>query len=207
MTTPRDIVRRGLRAIGELSAGKQPSGSDAADGLERLQSLILDLPGLLHNARWCEVAVSTAYTAREGERCTVTSPGAVTLPTTVTCDGVTRPPRDLSRVQILGASATNAGLWIYSATRGAWGQADELTISSTLPFGSEDEEGLAAMFAVNIAAEYGGEADLGQRTIGTADRAARSFRSRFKKAEPRDWSRPEPCDPLDLHRSWCEDYY
>lgn len=196
MSTCNDIVRRALRALGVVAAGKAPAGSDAESGMEYLQSLVLDLPGLLKNGRWCEIAVSGAYTAREGDRCMVTSPGVVTLPASVSCGQGARPPQDLARVQILGAGATNAGLWIYSATKAAWSQVDALEITDDSPFGSEDDEGLAFMLAVNMAGEYGGEGELGQRTVAIAQQAARSFRSRFKRAQPIDWSRPEPLSPL-----------
>lgn len=208
MSTALDIVRRGLRAIGVVAAGKEPSGVDQSDGLEHLQGVILSLPGLLHNGRFREVAVSTAYTAHEGDRCTVTTPGVVTLPTVITHHGCSRPPRDLARVQILGADAENAGLWIYSATKGSWGQADGLEISDELPFGAEDDAGLAALLAVDMASEYGDEAELGQRTIAVAQTADRSFRARLKKAAPIDWSRPEPCGPLTVPGdAWFRDYY
>jgi hypothetical protein len=206
MSTALDIVRRSLRAIGVLAAGKQPTGSDPADALERLQSVILGLPGLLHNGRWREVATSASYTAKEGERISVTGAVTITLPSTITCVGATRPPLDLARVQILGASVTNAGLWVYSASKGSWGQADRLTISGELPFGAEDDAGLAALLAVDMASEYGDEAELGQRTIATAQAAARSFRARFKKTEPINWSRPEPCDPLEIRGCTFLDY-
>lgn len=207
MTTCQDIIRRALRANGIVAAGKSPSGADAADALERLQSVILGLPGLLHGGFWREAAVNSAYTAREGDRCTVTAPGVVTLPTVITCDGCSRPPRDLARVQILGTAA-NAGLWLYSATKSAWGQADALTIEGDLPFGDEDAAGLVALLAVDIAAEYGGEAEVGQRTVVVAQTAARSFRARLKKALPTDWSRPEPCDPLEIPANASfSDYY
>lgn len=207
MSTANDIVRRGLRLLGVLRAGQEPKGADAQDGLERLQSLILNLPGLLHNGRWCEVAVTTAYTARESDRCTVTAPGVVTLPTTITNCGPTRPPLDLARVQIIGTSATNAGLWLYSATNGAWGQANALTLSSTMPFGAEDDEGLAAILAVNMAGEYGAEAELSQRAVTLAKEATYSLRSRLKKAQPIDWTRPEPLGPLSIVGEPFGDYF
>lgn len=207
MSTALDIVRRALRSIGVIAAGKAPTGADQSDGLERLQSVILGLPGLLHNGRWCEVAVSSAYTARESDRCTVTAPGVVTLPTTITCDGASRQPRDLAKAQIIGEDATNAGLWLYSASKGAWAQADALVISSEIPFGAEDDAGLAAILAVDMAAEYGDEAELGQRTVASAQIATASFRARFKKSEPIDWTRPEPCGPLEISGdAWFSDY-
>ena len=186
MSTAQSRVRAALRLMGVLTRGREPSGPDAEDGLERLQNLILALPGLQLNGVWREVAVTAAYTAREGDRCTVTSPGAVTLPTTVTdCEtGCTRPPLDLAKVQIIG-SVGNAGLWLYSATKGAWGQADSLELKSELPFGPEDDDGIAAILGVNMQDEYS-ENPLGDRTIALAQQFARSVRARLKKAEPRE---------------------
>lgn len=193
MSTAQNTVRRALRLMGVLFRGREPSGADAADGLERLQTLILALPGLQLNGVWREVAVTAAYTAREGDRCTVTAPGAVTLPLTVTpCDGelggCTRPPLDLAKVQIIGA-VPNAGVWLYSATKGAWGQADALTLKSELPFGGEDDDGVAALLAVNMQDEYS-ETPLGDRSVALAQQFARSARARLKKAEPPDHRRP-----------------
>lgn len=189
MSTAKDIVRRALRLTGELVSGQQPSGSAAADGLELLQGLILDMPGLIMNGYWREESASTAVTAKEGRRYTVTAPGVITLPVTVTDDGCTRPPHDLAKVQIVGTAA-NLGTWIYSATKGAWGKVEDLTISSELPFGPEDDAGLAAQLAVEMADEYGETAVVGPRTVARAQKSARSMRARFKKAEARDPHRP-----------------
>src|SRR5580765_3968950 len=128
MATCQDIIRRAMRVMGLLQGGQEPSGADAADGLERLQSIVMGLPGLALNGYWREKAVSAAYTAREGERITVTGAVAITLPATITppCgdgDGDSddiRPPKDLAKVQIIGASVANPGVWLYSATKAAW---------------------------------------------------------------------------------------
>lgn len=192
MSTAKDIVRRALRLTGELVSGQQPSGSAAADGLELLQGLLLDMPGLIMNGFWRETAANSAVTAKEGHRYTVTAPGVITLPTTVTDDGRTRPPHDLAKVQIVG-DATNAGTWVYSATKAAWGKVEGLTIAAELPFGTEDDAGLAAQLAVEMADEYGETAAVGARTVARAQKSARSFRARFKKAEACD--RDRPADP------------
>lgn len=210
MSTTRDIIRRALRLIGVLASGQEPGGSDAADGLERLQSLILGLPGLVHNAHWREVATHAAYVAKEGERITVTAPGAVTLPSIITwnpaldpfCDPsglewddctTARPPYDLARVQIIGQTPPNAGLWVYSASNAAWRRADGLKITSDCPFGVEDDGGLAAILAVDVVDEFGGQ--VGQRTLAVAQQSARSFRARFKMHERRHHHHhPAICD-------------
>ena len=202
MTTNADIIRRAHRLMGTVSAGQSPTGPDAEDSMEQLQELILELPGLLKNGRWREHATSAAYTAKEGQRLTLTAPGVVTLPATVAPYGCsTRPPMDLARVQILGADAENAGLWVYVATKAAWSKVDGLLIGEAFPFGDEDIAGVAAQLAVNLADEYGEAAQVGERTLARAQASARSFRARFKKAGPKDWTRPQ-----DYDRERCTDY-
>lgn len=189
MTTNADIIRRAHRLMGTVGAGQEPTGVDAADTMERLQSLILGLPGLVLNARWTEVATSSAYTAEEGDRITVTSPGAVTLPTTITpAFADARPPLDFARVQIIGGA--NAGLWVWIATKGQWVQLDALAISDDFPFGAEDVDGVAAMLAVEMAPEYGEAATLQQRTIAKAQAQNAAFRARLKRSAPTDYTRP-----------------
>jgi hypothetical protein len=180
-TTCEDIVRRALRkAMGETGT---PEGDEAEDALAALQSVILGLPGLLHNARWRDVYADSAYTACEGDRITVSDGATVTLPTTITTCGRTRQPLDLARVQILGGDSP--GIWIWSATRGAWAQIDGLSIQDDLPFGEEDVEGLACMLAVRLVDEFGGE--VGPATVSMANIAAASFRSRLRRpALPND---------------------
>lgn len=188
--TNTDIIRRALRLLGVIAGGQEPSGTDATDAMERLQSVIMDLPGLVLNGRWCEQAVNAAYTAEEGRRVTVMAPGVVTLPTIITPTGCdSRPPLDFARVWIQGEAA-NAGLWVYVASLGAWRQVDGLDIEGDFPFGDEDVGGVVAQLAVELADEYGPQYPAGPRTIAKAQASVASFRARFKKAEPRDWSRP-----------------
>lgn len=175
MSTCLDIVRRALRLVaGETGV---PAGGEAADALQRLQSVVLGLPGLLHNGVWRDRFVSAAYTAKESDRITVTAPGAVTLPTSISSDGPQRLPLDCAKVQILGA-ADNAGLWLYSVSKGAWGKASGLALSDECPFGEEDDEGLAAMLALALVDEYGGQ--LSAATLAAASQSKASLRARFK---------------------------
>jgi hypothetical protein len=91
---------------------------------------------------------------------------------------------DCAKVQITG-DAANKGVWLYSATKGAWGRVDGLTLASELPFGPEDDDGLAAQLAVALAPEYG--AQLDPVTVTRSNQSKASFRARFK--------RPAPCEP------------
>lgn len=189
MSTMRDIVRRALRLVaGETGV---PDGEDGADACQRLQSVILDIPGFIHNGTWRRDRYVTtgSYTARESDRIIVTSPGVVTLPTVITGYGYPCPrqPIDLAKVQITWAA--NAGLWLYSATKAAWGRADGLQIENDHPFGPEDDDGLAAQLAVALLDEFGGE--ISAATTAKSNQSKASLRARFKKAVPRD------CMPRD----------
>lgn len=190
MTTNADITRRALRLLGVIAGGQEPSGTDAQDAFERLQSIVMDLPGLVLNGRWQEKAISAAYTACEGQRITVTAPGSVTLPLTITpTGGCSRPPLDFARVWIQGAAA-NPGLWVFVASFGEWRRVDALEQNGDFPFGGEDVDGVAAQLAVALSEEFGPQYPAGPRTLAKAAASVASFRARFKKAEPRDWSRP-----------------
>jgi hypothetical protein len=195
-TTNADIVRRALRLLGVIPAGAEPAGTDQADTMERLQSVIMDLPGLVLNGRWHEKAISAAYTAGEGQRIAVTSPGVVTLPSAITpTGGCTRPPLDLARVWVQGV-AENGGLWVYVASLGEWRQLDALEIGGEFPFGPEDVDGLSAQLAVAMMDEYGTQYPAGPRTISKAQASVASFRARFRKVQPTDCTRPSDC-PAD----------
>lgn len=181
MSTCLDIVRRALRLTeGETGV---PTGLVAADSLQRLQSVILGLPGLLHNAPWNDRFTENATVeARPGGRLHVGQATVVTLPTVMTVCGVQRAPSDCARVQIIGPGNPQAGIWIYSASKGAWGKATGLELTSESPFGDEDDEGLAALLAVALIDEYGGE--VSAATVSTATAAKASLRSRLKKCAP-----------------------
>lgn len=188
MTTCEDVVRRAMRkAAGETGT---PEGADADDAMAALQSVILGLPGLLHNGRWRDISVAASgtYTACEGDRITAAAGATITLPAIITTDGRTRQPLDLAKVQVLGSSVTVdygaedgglVGIWLWSATRGSWARITGLEIQDDLPFGGEDVEGLACMLAVRLVDEFGGE--VGPATISTANTAVASFRSRLKR--------------------------
>lgn len=158
--------------------------------MERLQSVLLDQPGLILRGRWREKAISDADTAKEGYRITVTSPGAVTLPTEITpTGGCTRPPLDFARVQILG-DVDNAGLWVFVASLGEWRQIDGLESGGDFPFGLEDVDGVSAQLAVAMQDEYGENYQVGPRTVGKAAASVAAFRARYYRASPTDWNRP-----------------
>jgi hypothetical protein len=183
MTTCLDIVNRALRYQGVLKAGQSASGSDASDALQHFQDVVNGLP-LLRNGEWSDTYLqsSAAYEATDGERITVAATYAptITLPATYTNSaGDTVPQLDLSRVLIVGDSDTvsTVGLWVFSASSGAWAQVNSLALSDDSPFGPEDAAGLAALVAISMVDEYGGQ--VGAPTLARAQAAAAGFRARF----------------------------
>ena len=179
-TTCLGIIRRAyLSAEGVRGV---PTGDDSSLALMRLQDMILALP-LFIKGVWRDVipdSASESITAEDGDRIFAASTNTVTLPTTYVDDddGETYKQKDLSRVQIIG-TATNAGLWVYSASRGSWAQADGLELSTDSPFGEEDTPGLAAMLAVTLEGDGGGQ--VSPLIQAQAQAAANSFRARFRR--------------------------
>lgn len=178
--TVLDILKRAGRAMGTLQQGQEPEGSDAADMLEQLQDIVNDQV-IRPEQPWTDVILTSAadYEASDGERITTAGYAAdITLPTTYeNDDGDTVPTRDLARVQIIGSGHSQAGLWIWSASKGDWAQVDALATSDDSPFGDEDTRGLACMVAVAMVDEYGGE--VSAVTVSRAQQQANSFRARM----------------------------
>lgn len=179
-STVQDIIDRAMRAMGAIAAGKAASGNDAADGLRALQDTINDLP-LLMDGQWADVFLTdaSAYEAEDGERIFTNGYAAtITLPATYTDDnGQTVATQDCARVQIIGADHDQAGVWVYTASKGSWARVDELAITDDSPFGKEDDSGLAALVAVSLAGEYG--AEVSEITVNRAARCQSGFRARF----------------------------
>lgn len=183
MTTILDICTRALRAIGELRAGDEASGHDGADAMLKFQAMVNDLPGL-RKGRWTDVILTdaTTYEAADGERVSTSGFGAtITLPTTYTNDsGTTVLQKDLSRVMIIGGA--QAGLWLFSQSNAAWAQVDDLDLETESPFGPEDDAGLIAMLALELAPDYSDAGEVSPIVIERAARQQRSFRARFRRA-------------------------
>ena len=176
MTTVNDIMRRAfLSAEGVRGV---PTGDDATLTLFRLQDLIDSFLNY-RDGGWTDVytAGETAYEADDGERVYAASTCTVTLPTTYENeDGATVAMRDLSRVQIIG-TAINAGTWVYAASLGEWRQSNALAVSSDIPFGQEDVAGLAALLALELVSDGGGQ--VSDKVTMNAVAQERSFRSRL----------------------------
>lgn len=175
MTTMRQAVSKVARLLGVTVAGQEPTGHDAADILDHMQSVIDRLPGL-RDGVWRDVLLGddADYTASDGER--IAAQGfdpVITLPTTFAEErGATKIMPDLSRVHVIGD-----GIYVWSATLGAWNRADGLTPGDPFPFGPEDLPGIVALTVLEAGADYGAEPS--QISVLRAEAALTSFSGRF----------------------------
>ena len=99
--TVNDIIKRALRLIEAIPAGREPTASQAQDALVALKSMMARLPGVGIAGRLTDKLLDQAITGEEDYRYTGTY--VVTLPATVTDDnGVTyRVPRNGARIELL----------------------------------------------------------------------------------------------------------
>lgn len=180
MTTMRDAVSKVSRLLGVTMAGQEPTGADAADILDHLQGAIDRLPGL-RNGPWTDVFLTTdaAYDAKDGERVVVEdSDPVITIPAVYVDEcGRTRVPGDLSRVHVV-----NDGLFVFSASLGAWRKTDALAAGDPFPFGDEDLPGIIALTVVEAAEEYG--AQVSQLTASRAEATLTGMTARFWRGLP-----------------------
>lgn len=167
VTTARKTIRRALRLIGVLGAGREPTQVMADDALEALQSLVLSL-----STWWTDVDIDADYTAGENERVRVTTTDAVlvTIPASVSsaerllyccnqiqllCQGFPdRAPSEFARVQVTDASSDATATYYYRPDIAQWTRADALTLDSEVPWNAALDEGFACLLAVRLAPEY-----------------------------------------------------
>lgn len=170
----RQIITSALRKAVVVASGETPSADEMNDGLEMLQALVLEHPGLA-GGYWRDLypTSSTAFTAKEGQRITVGafSP-VITLPTTTTDWECTRAMAPLARIQIVGGD--QEGLWLYSTE---WRRADALTLDSENPFGDVTNNGLAAQLAARWVEEFGTQ--VGPSNLAQAQRSEKTIRGRL----------------------------
>ena len=103
--TVDEIIKRALRLIEAVPAGREPTASQAADALLALKAMMARLPGVGIAGRLTDKLLDKAVTGEEDYRYTGTY--VVTLPATVTDDnGVTyRVPRNGARIELLNNGA------------------------------------------------------------------------------------------------------
>ncbi len=124
--TVDDIIKRALRLIEAVPAGRDPTASQAADALLALKSMLARLVGVGIAGRLTDKLLTEAVTGEEDYRYTGTY--VVSLPATVTDDnGVTyRVPRNGARIELLNngippvftASITGTTMTVSAVSRG-----------------------------------------------------------------------------------------
>lgn len=146
MTSNLDLMRRAfLSAEGVRGV---PTGDDAQLALMRWQDIVTRLMGE-RDGGWQEVFATGSLTAADGQRVHSGAGLTVSLPSGAEV-------LDLSRIHVVGAT-TSAGSWLYVASKGGWSRTDTLAVSGDNPFGREDDLGLAAVLALALAGDGGGE--------------------------------------------------
>jgi hypothetical protein len=170
MSRNLDLMRRAfLSAEGVRGV---PTGDDAQLALMRWQDIVSRLMGD-RDGGWDEVFATGNLTAADGQRVHAGAGITVALPSGVDV-------ADLSRIHVVGSTAS-AGSYLYVASKGGWSRTDNLTVGGDNPFGREDDLGLAAVLAVALTGDGGGEVSAlveglaGQCLTGLSARMAREI--------------------------------
>jgi hypothetical protein len=185
MATCRDVIRAALRKLGVVKSGKEPSASQANDGLEELTSLLewLVVEGKL--GRLTDVLISTSpYTAKAGQRIAYSGAGDLTytLPATeeyldhedVPEDGDQEHRKPLELSPIVVESADGATTYIYDG--GQWVDVSSLGLSDEAPLSQRYRRWLVAELAMRLADDYGMTAPPGCVLDATLGRSALSLK-------------------------------
>lgn len=182
MTTNLDIIKRAMKKIHVLASGTEPTSAEAADGMDALSSLIIEVIGQGSLGRLYDVLATSDITAMEWTRIRCDTPGiVVTLPTTITqaianswpwgwpewqgggpdygwwyYDGwncYPRPPFNLAPIVVVDGTGTETAS-VYIADKGAWVTISDLGQTDKFPFASDMENGFAAMLAERLSDEF-----------------------------------------------------
>lgn len=170
MVTVRDTIKRAMRQLQVLAAGREPKASESADALTALQGLYNHLASTEAFGPLTNVLTSGSYVAGENER--ITGATSVTLPDTITdaCTGLERSPKDRAVVVVTGETPATH---LYDADLAAWIDISALDLNADTPLGSRWAEGIAAQLAVMMAGEFG--ATPNAMTIDAARRGKRAM--------------------------------
>jgi len=144
MTNMRDLLTRAIRKTRQKPLGDAPEAEEIQAALEDAQALFISLT----NRQLSDVLVTEAYEACEDER--VNTGGVtldITLPTSITQGGVTRPPRAGAIIEIASETLTR---YVYVPELGAWKAVSPLALTDEQPFGPGLDEALQDMIAVRI---------------------------------------------------------
>lgn len=194
MSTNLDIIKRAMRKLHVLGQGRDPSSAQAAQGMELLQSLFVELIGMGGLGRLADVVVpdgETAYTAFGWSRvkypvgCTVTLPSYTgdTYPTSGSSSGFDSATfycqsfHDLAPVVTI--SSTGVPLYyVFNAYGAGWTQVNDLALTDDFPLAEHYKNGFSAMLAEYMCDDFAG-------TVGADTRRQASW-CRYQLANKSD---------------------
>lgn len=188
MTTNLDIIKRAMKKLHVLPSGAEPTSAQASDGMDLLQSLLVELIGMGGLGRLADVVVpdgETAYTAFGWSRVKYPVGCVVSLPTyTGDTYNTTAPPatychafHDLAPIVLISAAGV-AAYWVFNAYSDGWVQVNGLTQQTTFPLAEHYVNGFAAMLAEYACDDYDG-------TVGADTRRQAA------------WCRHQLCNKMD----------
>lgn len=164
MTTNLDIIKRAMRKLHVLSQGSEPSSALAAQGMDLLQDLYVELIGHGGLGRLADVVVpdgETAYTAFGWSRvkypvgCTVTLPtyyGDTPSNTTTLCQAF----HDMAPIVLVSAAGVPT-YYVFNAYADGWERVSDLTQQGDFPLADHYRNGFAAMLAEYTCDDFAGE--------------------------------------------------
>lgn len=168
MATCRAIVNGALRKIGRLGGGREARPADLQDTLDALKAMYRMWINAGAFGRLADVTPTIDYIAIENVRIFRNSSNTlqITLPETISENGINRTPMDCSVVVVIDAFTGSVTEFIYDGQTKAWTSLYGLTVDGEAPLSRRGEQGLMACLAVQIADEFGG--NLGQATLQQA---------------------------------------
>lgn len=177
--TGRDIIKRGMRLLGALSTGDDPSADELTDALIALNTMIRSLHGTVIGPRLSPKAMTTSMQAENGGNYQVklaapaqlTAPlqprngarfGAVDVAANFNTQNLTIIPNGQLFAGVPGNTVLNVAgaqnVWFFDADTGNWIlEADLASLDVSPPYPSRLISFLPYMFAVEMAAEFGSE--------------------------------------------------
>jgi hypothetical protein len=175
MTTNLDIIKRAMKKLHVLASGTNPTSAQAADGMDALQSLYVELIGQGSLGRLNDVLATSDYTAKEFDRIQASTGITVTLPLIITppmcspggnlpydygfrawdttlAGAANRPPRDRAPVLVIQDNVETAH--VYRSQTNEWVTINDLAQTDLFPFADTLKDGFAALLAERIADDY-----------------------------------------------------
>jgi hypothetical protein len=165
VTTVLEVISDALFEIDQIAIGASPSAEEADFGLNVFQSMLDHWVNQGTFGQLNDYIASGAYTAKEQDR--ILNDGyTISLPTSVVdlLTGLTRPPLDLSIVQVLTAGSSPETS-IYDAQTAQWVRLDGLALTDTAPLANRGRHGLASALAIPMA---GNRATISPATVGAS---------------------------------------